>query len=220
MFKRKKRKKKWSLFSTGSNPGKIHRSGAPSVELWELCQMLNTAAHPVFWGSFISRPFLTPLPSLWSSWERKKWNRKVPKMQGLGVGPLSCNLPGLCQEGTQLRWVVAGLDHEVLSEVEMGEGFCLGNTWVTRQGAKKKDVERLESKPEVLGWTAELQRLLENVSYPVLRQLPPGKIKWSSYSRGSCYGLLCNTSCVFQKKFFFFSWCDLQHKELWKIPGL
>lgn len=34
--------------------------------------------------------------------------------------------------------------------------------------------------------------LLENVSCPVLCQLPPGKIKWSSYSRDSRYGLLCN----------------------------
>lgn len=65
---------------------------------------------------------------------------------------------GICWDETQLRWAAAELGHELLSGAEVGEHCCWGNGWVTRQGAKQKDVERLESKPKVLGWVARLQR--------------------------------------------------------------
>lgn len=55
----------------GSNPGKIHRSGAPSVELWELCQMVKTAAHSIFGAASSPGPSLPLSPPCGPS-EREK----------------------------------------------------------------------------------------------------------------------------------------------------
>lgn len=107
-------------------------------------------------GSSVSRPLYVTSP-LFVVHPRQKTNCDAKHLTEPGVRAASPRC-GLCWDETQLQWAAAELGHEVLSGAEVGERCCWGNGWVTRQGAKRKDVERLESKPKVSGWVVRLQR--------------------------------------------------------------